>query len=158
MGSGDDMHRNQLTDTLGGRSAGIRGSFHCTDIAAHKDGNQAAADKLSADKSYLCCLYHGISRLNSAYQTSGFNHSQRLFSHSFFLLILVLDFYFWLIKCFFCTLLVTGHWSLVTCYWVLVTGYWLLVTGFWSLVTGYLHLVDIINSVDFGLRQCGTDN
>jgi hypothetical protein len=131
MGSGDDMHRNQLADALGGRSAGIRGGFHCTDIAAHKDGNQAAADKFSADKSYLSCLYHGICRLNSAYQTSGFNHTQRLFSHSFFLLILVLDFYFWLIKRFFCTLLATGHCLLDSGHSLLVTGCWSLDTGIW---------------------------
>jgi hypothetical protein len=58
------VHRNQFADTFGCGATGICGRFDGTDIAAHKHGNQTAADELSADESYFRCFYHCICGLN----------------------------------------------------------------------------------------------
>jgi hypothetical protein len=86
MRSGDDMHGNKLSHPLGSCAACICSGFDRTDITAHKHRYQAAAHKLPTHEFHLSRLYHCIGSLNGAHHTSGFYHTQRLFSHCLYLL------------------------------------------------------------------------
>ncbi len=61
------MYRDKLTHTLCSGSACISCCFYRSHIATNEHGYEPAAYMLFANKSNVCCLYHGISSINCSY-------------------------------------------------------------------------------------------
>ena len=69
----------QQTVATGGGGSGVHGGLDRAYVPPHHDGDQAAADLDLSDEGYVSRLDHGVRRLDSADQASGFDHSKSFF-------------------------------------------------------------------------------
>ena len=81
------MDGDELADLLGGRCACIRGGLDRADVAAHHDGDEAAADLLLADELDVRGLHHGVRGFDGGDKAARFDHSKgiRVDIHCWFL-------------------------------------------------------------------------
>ena len=76
VGTGDDVHAEQLAHAGSGLFAGLGGSLHGTHFTGDDDGGKAGTDGVGADELHVRSLQHGVSRFDVANQTLCFNKTQ----------------------------------------------------------------------------------
>src|SRR5216117_186612 len=72
----NDVCGNHLANFPSRGCAGVNGTAHRSNIAAHNCRHEACVNLLPANEAYVCPFYHRIRGLDHCYKTSTFNQTE----------------------------------------------------------------------------------